>query len=334
MPSRPKTVRRSKPRVLLTGGAGFIGSCFLWKLNSLGIEDVIVVDALDTTEKWKNLTGKRFEDYLDRAALLENLRQGKLNHAIDVIVHLGACSSTTETDANYLMENNYRYSRTLAEYALARGKRFLYASSAATYGAGEAGYSDRDNDTPRYRPLNMYGYSKQVFDLWVLKHSLQKKLVGFKFFNVYGPNEYHKDDMRSVVHKGYQQVKATGKIRLFKSYHPDYADGEQRRDFVYVKDAVDVMAFFLDNPRLGGIYNLGTGTAQSWNDLAKAIFAALKLPPAIEYIEMPQTLREKYQYFTQADVSKLRAAGYKKPLMNLKAGVADYVSILETANYL
>ncbi len=306
----------------------------MWKLNSLGIEDVIVADALDKTEKWKNLTGKRFEDYLDRAALLEAILQGKLNNTIDVIVHLGACSSTTETDANYLMENNYRYSRTLAEYALARGKRFLYASSAATYGAGEAGYSDRDNDTPRYRPLNMYGYSKQVFDLWVLKHSLQKKLVGFKFFNVYGPNEYHKDDMRSVVHKGYQQVKATGKIRLFKSYHPDYTDGQQRRDFVYVKDAVDVMAFFLDTPRLGGIYNLGTGTAQSWNDLAKALFAALKLPPAIEYIDMPQTLREKYQYFTQADASKLRTAGYKKPFMGLKAGVSDYVSILETAHYL
>lgn len=334
MPSQPKKDKRSKPRVLLTGGAGFIGSCFLWKLNTLGITDVIVADALDKTEKWKNLSGKAFEDYLDRAALLEAVRQGRLNSAVDAVVHLGACSSTTETDANYLMENNYQYSRTLAEWALARGKQFLYASSAATYGAGESGYSDADADTPRYRPLNMYGYSKQIFDLWVLKHGLQKKFVGLKFFNVYGPNEYHKEDMRSVVHKGYQQVKATGKIRLFKSYHRDYADGEQRRDFVYVKDAVDVMAFFLGKPAAAGIYNLGTGTAQSWNELAKALFAALKLPPAIEYIDMPPTLREKYQYFTQADISKLRAAGYKKPMMDLKAGVADYISILKSTEYL
>ena len=326
--------KRSKPAILLTGGAGFIGSCFLWKLNKLGIDNVIVVDALDTSEKWKNLSGKRFEDYLDRTTLLEAIRRKALDRKIDAVVHLGACSSTTETDANYLMENNYRYSRTLAEWAQAQGKRFVYASSAATYGAGEAGYSDQDADTPRYRPLNMYGYSKQVFDLWVLKHGLQKQLVGLKFFNVYGPNEYHKEDMRSVVHKGYQQVKATGKIRLFKSHHPKYADGEQRRDFVYVKDAIDVIAFFLDHPALGGIYNLGTGTAQSWNDLAKALFTALKVKPQIEYFDMPESLREKYQYFTQADIAKLRAAGYEKPFMDLKTGVADYVAILESSLYL
>lgn len=327
--------KHPRPRVLLTGGAGFIGSCFLWKLNSLGIGDAIVVDALDKSEKWKNLLGKRFEDYISHTALLELIAQGKLNRSIDAVVHLGACSSTTETDSNYLMDNNYRYSRTLAEWALAQGKRFIYASSAATYGAGEGGYSDADADTPRYRPLNMYGYSKHLFDLWVLKHALQKKLVGLKFFNVYGPNEYHKEDMRSVVHKGYQQVTATGKIRLFKSYHPKYADGQQRRDFVYVKDAVDVIAFFLlEKPTTGGLYNLGTGHAQSWNELARALFLALDKKPQIEYFDMPETLREKYQYFTQADISKLKAAGYKKAFMDLKAGVADYVRILSTTQYL
>lgn len=334
MPVKKSAAKHSKPRVLLTGGAGFIGSCMLWKLNSLGIDDTLVVDALDQTEKWKNLLGKRFDDYLAHTSLLELIGQGKLNRSVDAVIHLGACSSTTETDSNYLMENNTRYSRRLAEWALARGKPFIYASSAATYGSGESGYSDRDEATLRCRPLNMYGYSKQLFDLWVLKNKLQSRVVGIKFFNVYGPNEYHKNDMRSVVHKGYQQVKATGKIRLFKSYNPRYADGEQRRDFVYVKDAVDVLAFFLDRSRLGGIYNLGTGQAQSWNDLAKALFAALKMKPQIEYFDMPESLREKYQYFTQADISKLRAAGFREPFRDLQSGVADYVSILESAHAL
>ncbi|MBI4340719.1 MAG: ADP-glyceromanno-heptose 6-epimerase [Candidatus Omnitrophica bacterium] len=333
MATRIRTAR-TRPKILLTGGAGFIGSCLLWKLNALGFDDILVVDALDASEKWKNLLGKRFEDYLDRRQLLERIDQGALDDHVDTIIHLGACTSTTETDAAYLMENNYRYSRRLAEWALKRRKRFLYASSAATYGDGAHGYSDRDEETPRYRPLNMYGYSKHLFDLWVLKHALQRQFVGFKFFNVYGPNEHHKDDMRSVVHKGYGQVKATGKIRLFKSYHPKYKDGEQQRDFVYVKDAVDAIAFFLDRPALAGIYNLGTGKAQTWNDLANALFAALKRPPQIEYYEMPETLREKYQYFTQANIDKLRSAGYVEPFMNLRAGVADYVKILEAIQYL
>lgn len=321
-------------KILLTGGAGFIGSCLLWKLNAEGIDDILVVDHLGSSEKWKNLLGKRFDDYLDRATLLEYLAAGKLKNKIDCIIHLGACTSTTETDASYLMENNTRYSRILAEWALKNGKRFLYASSAATYGAGEHGYSDADNAAQKLRPLNMYGYSKHLFDLWVLSRNLQKRFVGFKFFNVYGPNESHKDDMRSVVHKGYHQIKETGKIRLFKSYHPKYADGEQRRDFVYVKDAVDVIWYFLKHPKRAGIYNLGTGTAQTWNDLAGALFSALRLKPKIEYIEMPKPLRPKYQYFTQANMNKLRAAGYKRPFMNLKAGVADYVRVLEGAQYL
>ena len=292
--------------ILLTGGAGFIGSCLLWKLNELGRTDVIVVDHLGTTEKWQNLVGKRFDDYLDRAQLLDTLQRPDFTKTVDAVIHLGACSSTTEPDASYLMENNYRYSKALAEWALAHHKRFIYASSGATYGGGEHGYSDQDDAAMRYRPLNMYGYSKHLFDLWVLSHRLQRRFVGLKFFNVYGPNEYHKGDMRSVVHKGYQQIKQGGKMRLFKSHHPDKA----------------------------GIYNLGTGTAQTWNDLARALFGALGLKPQIEYHDMPEVLRGKYQYFTQADTAKLRAAGYAKPFQDLQAGVADYVKILETTHYL
>lgn len=321
-------------KILLTGGAGFIGSCLLWKLNALGFSEIIVVDRLGRSEKWKNLIGKRFDDYLDRAALLEALKDGQLVDKVDCIIHLGACTSTTETDAAYLMENNYRYSKTLAEWALAHRKRLIYASSAATYGAGEHGYSDRDEAIAQYRPLNMYGYSKHLFDLWIVARTLQRQFVGLKFFNVYGPNESHKDDMRSVVHKGYEQVKQTGKIRLFKSHRPEYRDGEQQRDFIYVKDAVDVICHFLDHPKQAGIYNLGTGTAQAWNDLARALFSALHREPNIEYFDMPETLRDKYQYHTQADIAKLRAAGYTKPFMDLQAGVADYVKILETSQYL
>jgi len=321
-------------KILLTGGAGFIGSCLLWKLNARGFTEIIVVDHLGRSEKWKNLVGKQFDDYLDRAALLDALNDGRLAERVDAIIHLGACTSTTETDATYLMDNNYRYSKTLAEWALAHRKRFIYASSAATYGAGEHGYSDQDEAAARYRPLNMYGYSKHLFDLWVLAHSFQRQFVGLKFFNVYGPNEAHKGDMRSVVHKGYEQVKEAGKMRLFKSHRPEYRDGEQQRDFVYVKDAVEVICHFLDHPKQAGIFNLGTGTAQTWNDLAHALFGALVRAPKIDYFDMPEALRGKYQYHTQADIAKLRAAGYAKPFMDLQAGVADYVKILETSEYL
>lgn len=320
--------------VVVTGGAGFIGSCMIGHLNKKGIDSIYVVDELGTSEKWKNLVGKKFEDYFDKNDFLEAVCSGLLDEAVDAVIHLGACSSTTETDATYLMDNNYQYSKVLAEWALQKNKRFIYASSAATYGSGEKGYSDDDGVTQQLRPLNMYGYSKHAFDLWVIKNDLQKRFVGLKFFNVYGPNEYHKDDMRSMVNKGYHQIKETGTIRLFKSYHDEFADGEQKRDFIYVKDAVAMVDFFLENSTASGIVNIGTGRAHSWNELARALFKALALAPSIEYIEMPPVLRDKYQYFTQADIGKVRACGYSAEVTALDDAVKDYVNILETTYYL
>lgn len=316
-------------KVLLTGGAGFIGSVMLQKLNAEGIKDIIVVDHLGSSAKWKNLVKKQFEDYFEKDKLLEYLEKDTLNNNIDTIIHFGACTSTTEQNATYMMENNYVYSKRLAEWALKRKKRFLYASSAATYGDGDRGYSDEDKLTYKLKPLNIYGYSKHAFDLWVLKNNLQKEFVGFKFFNVYGPNESHKADMRSMVNKGYAEVKKTAKIRLFKSHIPDYKDGEQKRDFIYVKDAVELAWFFLKHPNKKGIFNIGTGKAHTWNDLANALFSALNMKPHIEYFDMPEVLRDKYQYFTQADITKLKNAGCKHKFFDLKDAVKDYVTYLE-----
>ena len=246
---------------------------------------------------------------------------------MDAIFHLGACSSTTERDADYLLENNYRYTRLLCEWSLQHGVRFIYASSAATYGDGSNGYSDT---TPlkELRPLNMYGFSKHMLDLWAQKHAYFDRIVGLKYFNVYGPYESHKGDMRSMVHKAYGQILQTGKVRLFKSYRPEYADGEQMRDFIYVKDAVAVTLHFLEHRQAGGLFNCGTGQARSWKDLMSAVFTAMKLVPQIEFIEMPEILRGKYQYFTQADMAKLRAAGYTAPFTSLEDAVREYVKFL------
>jgi len=311
--------------IILTGGAGFIGSAFLWQLNLLGENNVIVVDALDSSEKWKNLRGHDFNDYWDRRTLLTRIAEDKLP-AVRAIVHLGAETSTTETNADYLMENNYRFSRTLAEWAVKQGVRFVYASSAATYGDGSHGFSDDPRELTKLRPLNMYGYSKHIFDLWAERSGLSKSIVGLKFFNVFGPNEYHKENMASVVFKSFNQIRETGRIRLFKSYSNDYADGEQLRDFVYVKDCAKVINWFLTNPAANGLFNLGTGKARSWKDLATAVFSAVGKAPAIEYVEMPIELRDKYQYFTQASLSNLRRSGWNEPFMSLEDSVKDYVT--------
>jgi len=315
-------------RIVVTGAAGFIGRNIVAELNARGIDDLILVDHLGHDEKWRNLLGLRFEDLLNPAEYLQRHAQIEA----DAIIHLGACSATTERDADFLLNNNYRYTRTLATHAVDRGVRFIYASSAATYGDGRHGYSDDDTVTPTLRPLNMYGYSKQMFDLWALKSRLLDRIVGLKYFNVFGPYEDHKGDMRSVVHKSFDQIMKTGQISLFKSYRDDFADGEQLRDFIYVNDVVAVTLFFLEQPRVGGLFNCGTGRARSWKDLALAVFKSMDREPRIQFIEMPEALKGKYQYFTQADVRKLRAAGYAKPFMELEDGVQDYVSQLSVQN--
>lgn len=310
---------------VLTGGAGFIGSAFLSHLNAQGIDRVLVVDNLGSTEKWKNLVGKKFDDYMHKDEFLRRVEANELPTGIQTIVHLGACSSTTERNAEYMMRNNFQYSKTLAEWALRHNTRFLYASSAATYGDGSFGFSDDDVVTKQLRPLNVYALSKQLFDEWALRSKASAKMVGWKFFNVFGPNEYHKGDMISVVRKSYEHILETGRVKLFKSYHPDFGDGEQKRDFIYVKDCCSTMWQFIEHPRVSGIFNVGTGTAHTWKELIHAVFSAMHLPPAIDFIDMPETLRGKYQYYTEADTSKLRSSIPLLPPMPLADSVRDYV---------
>jgi ADP-L-glycero-D-manno-heptose 6-epimerase len=310
---------------VVTGAAGFIGRNVVAALNARGDERIVLVDCLGHDEKWKNLIGLKFENMMTPEDFLAGVQGGKAE-APKAIIHLGACSSTTETNADYLLKNNTHYTMTLCQWALAKGTRFVYASSGATYGDGSLGYSDDDAKTPSYVPLNMYGYSKHLFDLWALSRGLLKDIAGLKYFNVYGPYEDHKGEMRSVVQKSYHQIMTSGQVQLFKSYREGFADGEQKRDFVYVKDAVDVTLHFVDKPRVNGLFNCGTGQARSWNDLVKAVFKAMNKEPKIEYIDMPETLRPKYQYFTQADAKKLREAGkYTKAFTSLEDGVKDYV---------
>lgn len=314
--------------IVVTGGAGFIGSAFVAHLNRRGITDILVVDELGTSEKWRNLVSLRFHDFLHKDEFRKRLLEGRLFDPIEAIIHMGACSSTTERDADYLMENNYRYTRDLADWAIIHKTRFVYASSAATYGDGAAGYDDAEDGLDRLVPLNMYGYSKHVFDLWARRSGALKVLCGLKFFNVYGPNEYHKDDMRSVVHKAWGQIRETGRVKLFKSYKPEFGDGEQKRDFIHVEDCLDVIAWLIEHPEVNGLYNLGTGVARTWKDLVNAVFAASGRPSQIEFIEMPETIRDKYQYFTEAKMEKLRAAGCPFSPKSLEDGIAAYVSVL------
>jgi ADP-L-glycero-D-manno-heptose 6-epimerase len=294
------------------------------ELNRRGNTDLVLVDDLGTTEKWKHLVGLRYEDILSPAQYLARIKAGTAP-TTEAIIHLGACSATTERDADFLLENNYRYTRALCEWSLANSARFVYASSAATYGDGSQGYSDADSATPTLAPLNMYGYSKHMFDLWALKHGLFDKIVGLKYFNVFGPYEEHKGDMRSVVHKAYGQILDRGYIELFKSDRAEYADGEQMRDFIYVRDVVDVTLHFAEHKDRGGLLNCGTGKARPWTALAKGVFAAMNIPADIRFIDMPEVLKGKYQYFTEADTTKLRAAGYTTPFTELEDGIRDYV---------
>ncbi len=310
--------------VCITGGAGFIGSALVAELNTRNIDSILIVDDIRSTEKWKNLVGKRFCDIIPIQGSLHTLEKHK--SSIGSIVHLGACSSTTETNADYLLENNYRYSVDLAKLAVSHNIRFVYASSAATYGDGSNGFSDSLDHLETLRPLNMYGYSKHLFDLWALRNSLFNIILGLKYFNVFGPNEWHKGRMASAILRMVPEALSTNKIQLFSSKNYQYADGEQLRDFIYVKDCVGITADLLERP-ICGILNVGSGEACSWNRLAKAVFSSLSLIPQIEYIPMPDDLTGKYQYFTQADTANLQAA-LSRPIcrFTLEEAVFDYVN--------
>jgi len=310
---------------LVTGGAGFIGSALVWALNRRGNDRILVADRLDRSEKWRNLAPLRFDDYLEADALLAAIERNALDR-VQTVYHLGACSSTTETDAAFLIRNNYEYTKTLAEWAVRRNIRFVYASSAATYGALEGDLSE-DLELPSLRPLNIYAYSKHLFDLHALRRGYADRIAGLKYFNVFGPNEDHKGDMRSMVHKAFEQIRETGRVRLFKSDRPEFADGEQRRDFVYVKDAIAMTLHVGEQPpgSLDGLVNIGSGQAHTWNELMRAVFAAMGAPPQIEFVDMPAHLRGKYQYSTCAAIDRIRRGGFTQPLTPLADAVADYV---------
>jgi ADP-L-glycero-D-manno-heptose 6-epimerase len=312
-------------RTIVTGAAGLIGSALVWELNRHGVEDAIVVDRLGRSEKWRHLVPLRFSEYLEAEEFYPRLAENPDAFGpIAEVYHLGACSATTERDATYLIANNYRTTQDLATWALGREARFVYASSAATYGSRETDLRE-DLDPNSLAPLNMYGYSKHLFDLWARREGILDRMVGLKFFNVYGPNEDHKGDMRSVVAKAYEQITAEGSVKLFESYRPGIRDGEQTRDFLYVKDAVAIALHLGRSPQAGGLYNVGSGVARTWNDLASAIFTALERPKNITYIPMPDALRGKYQYRTEATIDKLRASGYDAPFTTLEEGVWEYI---------
>lgn len=311
--------------IIVTGGAGFIGSAIVAALNQRGIEDILIVDELGNDEKWKNLRNLRFADYLELDDFSDTVTNSDEPWQVDAVFHMGACSDTAETDASYLVKNNYEFSKLLCNWVLSINTRFIYASSAATYGDGSQGFSDDEDKIEQLRPLNMYGYSKQMFDLWLKRQGLLDQVVGLKYFNVFGPNEYHKGNMRSFVHKAFEQIRDTGKVQLFKSHRPDYGDGQQQRDFIYIKDAVEMTLFFAEHPEANGLYNIGTGQARTWNDLACAVFSALGKESRIEYIPMPESLQPQYQYFTRANIAKLRAAGCQTPITPLEEAVREYI---------
>lgn len=320
---------------IVTGGAGLIGSAIVHELNSNGVDDILIVDHLGESEKWKNLRALRFSDYCEKDPFRRMLAEGAFESAqIDGVIHMGACSSTTELDGSYLIDNNFNATKELAKFSIRKNIRFLYASSCATYGDGSMGYDDDLAAIHLLRPLNMYGYSKQLFDLWARKEKLFDRITGCKFSNVYGVNEQHKGNMRSVVCRAYEQLTASGKLQLFRSYRPEYADGEQMRDFLYVKDAAKMVLFLFQHPNGVGLFNIGSGKAETWNALARAAFKALDLPVNIEYIDMPLSLQEKYQYYTKAEMNRFYALGYPHTPMTLDEAVADYYRLRSAGKFL
>lgn len=313
-------------KVLVTGGAGFIGSAVVWALNQRGIDNILVVDKLSDDDRFRYLIPLKFNDYLEADALLKLIHERE--HTLDdvgTVIHLGACASTTERDCSFLIANNYEYTKTLAAWALRKHVRFVYASSAATYGDGKREMDDFEADLSIYRPLNAYAFSKQLFDRYASTHGVLNNIYGVKYFNVFGPNEYHKADMSSMALRAFQQIQQTGKVKLFKSRHADYADGCQLRDFVYIHDAVEMTLHLAETDATGGIFNVGSGHASTWIDLVTPVFKAMDKPVNIEYIDMPDSLAANYQYFTQANIAKIRQTGYTTPTMPLKEAVTDYV---------
>ncbi len=314
-----------KGRILVTGGAGFIGSAVIWELNRRGFRNILITDFLGNDEKWRNLVPLEFADYIEADDFLVKAEgTPHLFGDITSVFHLGACSSTTESNASYLIRNNFEYTKRLAHLALQGRRRFVYASSAATYGAIEAAVPETVA-LESLRPLNMYGYSKHLFDLYAQRCGMLPHITGLKYFNVFGPNEDHKGDMRSVVNKAFRQAR-NGAVQLFKSYRAEFRDGEQCRDFLYVKDAAAATVFLAEHVEGGGIFNIGSGEANSWLSLMHALFKALGREPQIELIEMPERMRETYQYFTCADIRKLRSAGFVQPMTPICAAVCDYVT--------
>ncbi len=310
---------------IVTGGAGFIGSAMIWRLNEAGVDDILVVDNLGSSDKWRNLVNRRYRDYMHRDAFRRMVEENRAPQNVEAVIHLGACSSTTERDIEFLMENNFHYSQMVCRYALEQGARLINASSAATYGDGSRGFSDGLPTTLNLRPLNGYGYSKQLFDLWAHRESLLNHIASVKFFNVYGPNEYHKGDMKSVACKAFTELQETGALRLFKSDRPEYPNGGQMRDFVYIKDCVNVLYWLLEHPEATGIFNIGSGKARTWNDLANAVYAALGRMPDINYIDMPAYLKGRYQYFTEADMGWLERYRCDVSFHSLEEGISDYI---------
>lgn len=311
--------------ILVTGGAGLIGSAIVWTLNGLGSRNIIIADFLRQSDKWKNLAPLRFHDYLEADDLARRIREQPASlDTVKLIFHLGACTDTTEKDGAYLIHNNYEYTKQLAAWALAKGARFVYASSAATYGQLEKNLSE-ELPLSALRPLNMYGYSKHLFDCYAEQHGFLNQMVGLKYFNVFGPNEYHKGSMRSMVHKAMEQIRATGVVQLFRSYRPEFADGGQQRDFLYVKDAAAMTVHLAASEKAGGLYNIGSGYASTWRQLIDPVFRACGKTPNIEFIDMPPELQHKYQYSTCARLDRLRSTGYDRPITPLAEGVEDCV---------
>jgi ADP-L-glycero-D-manno-heptose 6-epimerase len=316
--------------IVVTGGAGFIGSNLVAALEQRRVGNIVVCDRLGTEDKWRNIAKRELADLITPDALLDWLGQNA--DAVETIFHLGAISATTERDVDLIVRQNIRLPIDIWNHCVATDTRFIYASSGATYGDGSAGFDDDEscNGLARLQPLNAYGWSKHLFDRRIARlvangRPTPPQWAGLKFFNVYGPNEYNKGDMRSVVNKLTPQIQAGEPAKLFRSYHPDYPDGGQKRDFIWVEDCVDVMLWLYDHQAVNGLYNVGTGQARSWHDLASAVFAALSKPADIEFVDMPEGLQAKYQNFTQAEMSKLRAAGYDRPFTSLEDGVQRYV---------